>query len=49
MDIYSECLLRTMTTNGVIILTFTPLQGLTELVLSFLPGGRLPSKEGEEG
>jgi phage terminase large subunit-like protein len=49
MDIYSECLLRTMTTNGVIILTFTPLQGLTELVLSFLPGGRLPSEEGEEG
>jgi len=49
MDIYSECLLRTMTTNGVIILTFTPLQGLTELVLAFLPGGRLPSEEGAEG
>ena len=49
MDIYSECLLRTMTTNGSLILTFTPLQGLTELVLSFLPGGRVPSKEGEEG
>lgn len=48
MDIYSECLLRTMVTNGLILLTFTPLQGLTELVLSFLPRGRLP-KEAEEG
>lgn len=41
LDIYSECLLRTMTTNGRIMLTFTPVQGLTELVLQFLPGGRL--------
>lgn len=49
MAIYTECLLRTMTTDGLIMLTFTPLQGLTELVLSFLPGGRLPSEEGEEG
>lgn len=39
-DIYTECLLRTMTTNGLILLTFTPLMGLTPLVLSFLPGGR---------
>lgn len=39
-DIYTECLLRTMTTDGLILLTFTPLMGLTPLVLSFLPGGR---------
>lgn len=40
-DIYTECLLRTMTTDGLILLTFTPLMGLTPLVLSFLPGGRV--------
>lgn len=39
-DIYAECLLRTMTTNGLIMLTFTPLMGMTPLVLSFLPTGR---------
>lgn len=37
IDIYTECLLRTMTTNGVVYLTATPLLGLTELMLSFLP------------
>lgn len=43
LDIYSECLMRTMTTNGLVILTFTPLSGLSEVVLSFLPGGKLPA------
>lgn len=42
MDIYTECLLRTMTTNGLLLLTFTPLSGLTECVLNFLPGGKIP-------
>jgi len=42
MDIYTECLLRTMTTGGLLMLTFTPLQGLSEVVLAFLPGGRPP-------
>jgi phage terminase large subunit-like protein len=41
MDIYTECLLRTMTNNGMLMLTFTPLLGMSEVVLSFLPGGRL--------
>ena len=36
-DIYTECLLRTMTVNGIIYLTATPLLGLTPLMLSFLP------------
>ena len=36
-DIYGECLIRTMTTNGIILLTFTPLEGLTEVVLQFMP------------
>lgn len=48
-DIYVECLLRTAQTSdfegGLLMLTFTPLQGLTPLVLEFLPGGRLPEGE----
>lgn len=39
-DIYTECLLRTMTTQGQIIATFTPLRGLSEVVLSYMPGGK---------
>ena len=41
LDIYTECLTRTMTTDGHIILTFTPLAGLTQTVLMFLPGGNI--------
>lgn len=35
-DIYVECLLRTMTTNGLLMLTFTPLYGVTDIVRDFL-------------
>jgi phage terminase large subunit-like protein len=42
LDIYTECLMRTMTNNGMIMLTFTPLQGMSAVVLAFLKGGRLP-------
>jgi phage terminase large subunit-like protein len=41
--IYDECVMRTMTTNGRVILTFTPLLGLTPVCLRFLPGGEIPS------
>ncbi len=34
LDIYSECLIRTMTTNGLVLSTFTPLKGVSETVLS---------------
>ena len=34
-EIYNECLLRTMTTNGIIYVTFTPLKGLTPMVVKF--------------
>lgn len=34
--IYSECFLRTATTNGIIFTTFTPKHGVTPFVLSFL-------------
>jgi len=44
MDVYGECLMRTMTTDGLVMLTFTPLLGLSEVVLSFLPGGRPPGE-----
>ena len=45
MDIYTESLLRTMTVGGIVMVTFTPLQGLTPLVLSFMPGGTMPPME----
>ena len=41
VDIYVECLLRTMTNNGMVICTFTPLQGLSEMVMLFLPNGQI--------
>ena len=36
LEIYTECLIRTMTTNGLIMLTFTPLDGMSQVVQSFL-------------
>jgi phage terminase large subunit-like protein len=42
LDVYSECLVRTMTTNGLVLLTFTPLEGMSEVVMSFLEDGRMP-------
>ena len=47
IDIYTECLLRTTDTtgdhtqNGIIMLTFTPLMGMSETVMAFLPGGQV--------
>jgi phage terminase large subunit-like protein len=37
IEIYVECLLRLMTTDGILELTATPLRGLTKLMLEFLP------------
>lgn len=34
-DIYSECLTRTMTVDGVVYLTYTPLDGLSDVVRLF--------------
>lgn len=36
-DVYGECLMRTATTRGIIMLTFTPLLGISEVVKSFMP------------
>ena len=48
-DIYTECLIRCMATGefpgGILMLTFTPLMGLTPVVLSFLPGGNMVEGE----
>lgn len=38
-DVYGECVIRTMTTRGIVMCTFTPLKGLSQVALSFLPGG----------
>jgi phage terminase large subunit-like protein len=47
LDIYAECLIRTMPTGsfqgGRVMLTFTPLRGLSDTVLSFMPNGELPT------
>lgn len=39
IDVYGECLIRTATTNGRIVLTFTPLEGMSETVMQFIPQG----------
>jgi len=36
--VYNECLIRTMTTNGRVIHTITPKEGLTRLLAEFLSG-----------
>lgn len=42
LDVYTECVLRTMTTGGIVLNTFTPLMGLSDLVVSFIPKGEIP-------
>lgn len=48
IGIYTECVIRTMTTNGIILLTFTPLEGLSEVVLSYMPSGIIPETERQD-
>ncbi len=50
-DVYDECLMRLMTTDGLMLCTFTPLEGLTEVVLRYLPhlAPAVELGEGEEG
>lgn len=58
IDRYNECLVRTMTTSGLMYVTFTPLKGITPLVAKFcedadyLAGAKriigLRPKDGEE-
>jgi phage terminase large subunit-like protein len=39
--IHHECVTRTMTNNGMVMVTYTPLEGLTPTVLLFAPGGAM--------
>lgn len=41
-DVYGEALIRTATLNGITMLTFTPLSGMSEVVMSFLPAEQRP-------
>jgi len=40
MDVYVEALMRTATTEGIVLCTFTPLKGLSDTALRFLPDGK---------
>lgn len=44
-DVYTECLTRTMDCDGIILCTFTPLSGISDVVLKYLPHLR-PGDEG---
>lgn len=49
MPIYTETLTRTMATvpgeqNGMVECSFTPLLGMSEVVLLYLPGGKVPDR-----
>lgn len=48
-DIYSECVMRTRGVEGVkepgkVMMMFTPLKGLSDVVMRFLPNGRFPAE-----
>ena len=50
LHIYTEMLTRTLSTvpgepNGLVLCAFTPLTGISETVLRFLPGGAYPATE----
>lgn len=52
LSIYTEGLTRTMSTvpgeaSGLVMCTFTPLKGLSGVVLSYMPGGRQSSEVAE--
>ncbi len=39
--IYTECLTRTATTDGIVMVTFTPLNGATDVVMDFIENADL--------
>ena len=43
LDIYSEGLTRTNATGGITIITFTPLLGMSDVVMLFLTAGQVKS------
>lgn len=46
-DIYSECVVRTMTCDGIVMVTATPLKGLTPFVQEFLDTAEKPHTDDE--
>lgn len=48
-DIYTECVLRTMSTGsfagGLVMLTFTPLRGVSDVIQELMPGGDIPANQ----
>src|SRR6185369_8639091 len=36
-DVYDECMIRLMNTNGLMLCTFTPLLGLSDVAMRYLP------------
>jgi phage terminase large subunit-like protein len=46
-DIWTECLLRTMTTDGIVMATFTPLRGYTPFLKQYVETAVMPSTEDE--
>jgi len=47
-DIYGECLLRTMTTDGIVLATFTPLRGWTPFMRAYFAAALMPGTEDDE-
>jgi phage terminase large subunit-like protein len=47
LDIYSEGLTRTNTTGGIAIVTFTPLQGMSDVVMQFLTADQVNTMVGK--
>jgi len=42
-DVYAEAIVRTMTTNGMVMSTFTPLRGISQVIKSFMSAQAKPS------
>lgn len=45
LDVYTEQLYRTLTTHGIVLVTFTPLQGMSDVVKSYLEPETEEAKE----
>lgn len=48
-DVYGECLMRTMTTKGMVIVTATPLKGLTPFVQDFMENASMSEVDNNLG
>ena len=46
-DIYTECLLRTVNSGGIMMTTFTPLSGLTRFIVDYLETSVTDGTDGE--